>query len=68
MVRNITEDIEEPVLQVYNKEEAGLEDKEDGCQGPQISYNKGLELVDQLIQYEEGQEDISLDILRAVSR
>jgi hypothetical protein len=68
VVRNITEDIEELVLQVYNKEEAGLEDKEDGYQGPQISYNKGLELVDQLIQYEEGQEDINVDILRAVSR
>jgi hypothetical protein len=49
VVRNITEDIKELVLQVYNKEEAGLEDKEDGYQGPQISYNKGVELLDQLI-------------------
>jgi hypothetical protein len=70
VVGNSVEDAEELVLQAYNTAvEVEVESEgEDNGQKPQVDHNKGLELINQLVEYEEGQEDINLDILRAAER
>jgi hypothetical protein len=53
VVRNMVRNVKELVLQAYNQELVELD--EDKVQGDQIiSYNIDLELLDQLVQYEEG--------------